>query len=157
MQDEDRNLEIHRCIDSPPPPRGMMRGQWGTGKGYLTPISTQTKNGLRPSTPIQRYQVSTSKTNLTTSHGPGNLCSSPAGGKYHTHCIKHLPRKLSSSHRARDSLPPPRGTRWLSLEKLTPAPQSPTSRNQRELFKIMRCFVGKKEMGWVAGTSLEAG
>ena len=85
MQDRDRNLEIHRCIDYSPPPGGMMSSQWRASKGDLITISTQTGNGLRLPFPSRRHKVSISKTDHTTTRcRPGRLSSSSTDKEYPT-------------------------------------------------------------------------
>lgn len=128
MQNGDRNLEIHSCVDPPLPPRGMVGGQWGTSKVHFITISTQTRNDPRPFSTTHRCKVSTSKTNLTIKLWTWKPLFIFFGQEVFDQSGTSL--ENSSSHWARDSLPPPRGTRWLSLETLNPSPQSTTSRNQ---------------------------
>lgn len=120
-------------------------GPVGDQQRDLTPVSTQTKNGLRLSTPIQRYQVSISKTNLTTSHGPGNLCSSPTDGKHPIasstclgNCLLPIGPEIPFPH-----LEAPGGSAWRSSLQPLKAPPAET----KEGFLNNGLFCGEKRNG----------
>ena len=109
-------------------PVGWCVASGGPAKYISITISTQTRNGLRPFSPTQRYKVNTSKTNLTIK--VWTLKPLFIFDRQEVFDQSGTSLENSSSYWARDSLPPPRGTRWLSLETLTPSPQSTTSTNQ---------------------------
>lgn len=92
MQEGDRHLEIHRCGNSPPPPRGMMRGRQRVFHHSKHPDQKW------PETPLPYPETLGQPPQDKSSHKPWTWGPLFISRQEVSHPIKHLPGKPASSH-----------------------------------------------------------